>query len=491
MEVVLALDQGSSSSRALAFDRKGRLVASAQLPVKTFHPQAGWVEHDALDLARAQERALDLLLARLAKKTRVVAAGLACQRSTVVLWDRRTGHPVCRAPSWQDGRAAAVVAALVGRQAEAHDTTGLYLTPYYSAPKIRWLLDNVPAARALAEAGALCAAPVGSFLIWRLTKGEVYAVDPSLAQRMMLLNLRDLGWDAGMLGLFGLDRAILPCLQPSAAAWGVVERGGRRFPLLACLGDQQAAMLGLGGGATGASVANYGTGAFFLHNTGPAQHRIPGLLTSIGWQAPSGESCFLQEGTVHAAGTSFDWLRENLRLLPKGQDVEKACRNSKQRVFALPAIGGLGAPRWDYTTKTTFFGLNSQTAADDLVRGIAEGLAFLMADIVNAMRAGGLAPAMARVSGGLSRIDYLMQFQADITGLELQRSAQTEATALGVAALAVRQAGDAEWAETLAAGRTDKLFKPAMPGEERGRLLAAWARFVAAQAQLSREMSAA
>lgn len=491
MRVVLALDQGSSSSRALAFDEKGRLAASAQVPVKTFHPRAGWAEHDALDLARSQERALDRVLAKLPKKAEIAGAGLACQRSTIVLWDRRTGKPACRAPSWQDGRAAAVVAPLQGRQGEAHETTGLYLTPYYSAPKLRWLLDNAPAARALADAGALCAAPVGTYLVWRLTKGEVYAADPTTAQRMMLFNLRTLGWDAGMLGLFGLDRGLLPRLLPSAAPWGVVERGGRRFPLLACLGDQQAAMIGLGGGAPGASVANYGTGAFFLHNTGPVQHRIPGLLTSVGWQASSGEPCFLQEGTVHAAGTSFDWLRENLGLLGKGADAEKACRASKHRVFALPAIGGLGAPRWDYVTKTAFFGLNSQTRAEDLVRGVAEGLAFLIADIVNAMRAGGLAPERAKVSGGLSRIAYMMQFQADILGMQLERSAQTEATALGVAALAVRQAGDAEWAERLVQGRADKTFRPAMGPDERKRLLSSWARFVAAQAQLSREISAA
>ena len=485
-EVVIALDQGSSSSRALAIDSRGRVIARAQHKIKRYYPHAGWIEHDALDIAKTQEKALDAVLAKLPKATAIVGLGLASQRSTVVFWDRETGKPAARAPSWQDGRASDVVAPLQDRQEEAHELTGLYLTPYYSGPKIRWFLDNSPQVLKLLEADRLMIGPVSSYLIWRLTKGEVFAADPTLAQRMMLLNIRTLDWDDELLGMFGVPRSCLPKVVPSAGNWGTVKRGRWTFPISACLGDQQSAAIGLGGLEEGTTIANYGTGAFVLHNTGTKQHRIPGLLTSVGWKIGAEPPCFLQEGTVHAAGASFDWLRENLGLL-NGQDIDKVCRSSTHRVLALNAIGGLGAPRWDYTTKTAFFGMTSQTRPADMVRGVTEGIAFLMADIVDAMRAGGLKPRAVRASGGLSRIDHLMQFQADILGLDLQRCGEVEATALGVAWLAARQAG-AEWARNLRSAPVDKVFKPSMPAEQAAKLRAVWKRFVETQASLSREL---
>lgn len=486
VEVVIALDQGSSSSRALAIDEKGKVVARAQFPIKMFHPKAGWIEHDPLDIARTQEKALDLVLKKLPKSVKVLGLGLASQRSTVVFWDVKTGKPVGRAPSWQDGRASAVVAPMQGRQVEAHERTGLYLTPYYSAPKIKWFLDNEPEVRRLADEGRLMAAPVSTFLVWRLTRGEVFAADPSMAQRMMLFNLRALDWDPEMLSLFGIPRAILPNVFSSSGDWGVIRRDGRDLPILSCLGDQQAAAIGLGGLEPGSSVANYGTGAFFLHNTGETQLRVPGLLTSVGWKLQNKPAAFLQEGTVHAAGASFDWLRENLGLLGKSADIEKACRMSKQRVLALQAIGGLGAPRWDYVTKTVFFGMTSQTRSADLVRAVTEGIAFLITDIVLAMRAGGISPKRARASGGLSRSAYLMQFQADLLGFPVERCGEAEATALGAAALAALAAGR-DW-PALLKPKCDQVFEPKMPREQAAELLGAWAAFVAAQAKLSREI---
>ncbi|MDD5657256.1 MAG: FGGY family carbohydrate kinase [Elusimicrobia bacterium] len=487
-EVVVALDQGSSTSRALAIDSRGRVVARAQQPLRVFYPKAGWVEHDPLELARTQERALDAVLAKLPRATRVLGIGIASQRSTIVFWDRKTGQPAARAPSWQDGRASCVTAPLQGRQAEVFERTGLYLTPYYSAPKIRWFLDNEPSVRRLADEGRLLAAPVSTFLVWRLTKGEVLAADPSLAQRTLLLDLRTLDWDPEMLALFGVPRDVLPSVFSSVGDWGCVAREGRRMPILACLGDQQAAAVGLGAMAPGASVANYGTGAFFLHNTGPVRHRVPGLLSSVGWKLGDQPAVFLQEGTVHAAGASFDWLRRNLGLFKSNADIDRLCRRSRQRIMALPAIGGLGAPRWDYATKTAFFGLTSQTRGADLVRAVAEGVAFLVADIVGALRAAGLRPGAVRASGGLARVASLMQFQSDLLGCEISRCAEREATALGAASLAAQAAG-ADWAGRLRQGRCDRVFRPAMPAEESGALLAAWAAFVKSQAALSREIT--
>ncbi len=487
-QAVIALDQGSSSSRALAIDSSGKVLARAQFKIKTFYPQAGWVEHDALDIARTQEAALDAVLAKLPKSVEVVGVGLACQRSTVVFWDKETGKPAARAPSWQDGRASAVIAPWQHRQAEVHELTGLYLTPYYSGPKIRWFLDNDKQVLELLERDRLMIGPVSSFLIWRLTKGEVFAADPTLAQRMMLLNLHAMDWDESLLDMFGVPRSAVPKILPSAGDWGTAVRCGRKLPLRACLGDQQSAMIGLGGSELGSSIANYGTGAFFLHNTGAEQHRIPGLLTSVGWKIDGQAPCFLQEGTVHAAGASFDWLRENLGLLD-GRDLDKVCAASKQRLLALNAIGGLGAPRWDYTTKTAFFGIDSQTRPADFVRAVTEGIAHLIADIVDALRGGGLKPGLVRASGGLSRVNHLMQFQSDLLGVDIQRCAEAEATALGVAELAAQAAG-ADWARLLRSAPIDKIFKPAMPSAESAKLRRNWKLFVETQAKLSRELAA-
>jgi len=485
--VVIALDQGSSASRALAIDSRGKVLARAQFPVRTFYPKAGWAEHDPLEIARTQERALDAVLARLPRSAEVLGVGIASQRSTVVFWDRKTGKPAARAPSWQDGRASAVVAPLVARQADTHERTGLYLTPYYSAPKIRWFMDNEPEVRRLAEEDRLLAAPVSTFLVWRLTKGEVCAADPSLAQRMLLFNLRTMDWDPEMLALFGVPRSVLPSVFSTAGDWGYVCRGGRKMPLLACLGDQQAAAIGLGAMAAGSSVANYGTGAFFLHNTGAACRRVPGLLNSVGWKLRDQPAVFLQEGTVHAAGAFFDWLRQNLGLFKSNSEIDRLCRASRARVLALPAIGGLGAPRWDYLTRTVFFGLTSQTRAADLVRAAAEGIAFLVADIVCALRQAGLKPGAVKASGGLSRVGYLLQFQADLLGLEIERCGETEVTALGAASLAAEAAG-APWAGRLRQTKAGRVFKPALPPGEAGALLAAWDSFVKTQAALSREI---
>lgn len=474
--VVIALDQGSSSSRALAFDERGRVAAKAQKAIKTYFPHPGWSEHDALELARSIESCLDEVLKKVGE---VEAVGLACQRSTIVFWDAETGKPVCRAPSWQDGRAAALVAPLQLHQKRAHETTGLYLTPYYSAPKIRWVLDNVPAARKLADAGRLRIGPVSTWIYWRLTGGTVFAADPTTAQRMMLLDLRALDWDPFLLELFGIPREALPEIRPSAGDWGTAKRGGRVLPLRAVVGDQQAAAVGLGGGVPGAAIANYGTGAFFLFNTGETQHRIPGLLTSIGPTSEGRAPFYLQEGTVHAAGTSLDWVR---RIVGRNVDVDSVCKRSKERVLALNAIGGLGAPRWDYLTKTAFFGLSSRTQPEDLVRGVVEGVGLLIADIVRAMRAGGLSPLSARVSGGLSRSAFLMQFQSDVLGVPLSRCADAEATALGAAMLA---------GGLVPPVKIDKVYRPKMAAEDRERLLKRWSAFVEAQARLSRELTAA
>ena len=484
-DFIVALDQGSSSSRALAFDAAGDVVARVQAPVRTYSPRPGWVEHDAEELCESQERALDRLLARLPRRGKVQALAFACQRSTVVLWDARTGKAICRVPSWQDARAAESVAPMHARQAEIHAKTGLYLTPYYSAPKIRFLMQSEPRARVLLKEGRLRIGPVSSYLLWRWSGGRIFACDPSMAQRTLLFNLQSGGWDESLLDAFGIARRCLPEILPSAGNWGSLSRQGRELPVRACLGDQQAAAYGMGS-RPGVGVLNYGTGAFVLLNVGTNAARVPGLLTSVAWREPAAAvPQYLLEGTVHSAGSSLEWLRR-LGLLKDVRGADAACSQSKRRIWALAAIGGLGAPRWDYRTPSAYFGLDAQSEPADLVRATIESVAFLVSDIVSAMREAGHEMREARVSGGLSELRYLMRFQADLLGLPLRAVAEKEATALGAAALAGREIGW-NWK------RAERAFfrreyTPGISGDEAARLRSRWRCFVQALQNLSAQL---
>ncbi len=488
-DLLLALDQGSSSSRAVLFDLKGKIVALAQRPVRTKRPKAGWAEHDPLELAKTLEAALDAVLSKLGPRDRVLAAGLAVQRSTVVFCEKGTFKPAAPAPSWMDGRAPEFVAPLQERQSEIHGLSGLYATPYYSAPKIRWFLEREPKVRALADAGRLLVAPVSTFIAARLTKGAVVASDPTCAQRTLLMNLDRAAWDPALLALFGLSAEILPSIRPSAGDWGVIERKGRKIPLLATVGDQQSAAIGLGASNEGEAVANFGTGAFLLRHTGQTPERAPGLLASAA-ATMGGLRGYYLEGTVHAAGTSFEWLRDNLGLMKDARAVDEAFKKSKRRVLMLPAIGGLGAPRWDYKTKTAFFGLDSQTTAHDLVRATAEGLCMLLADAAAVMTAAGSPVTKARVAGGLSRADAMMAFQADALGAVLERRKEVEATALGAAILAAKAAGLPD-PERMADAKVEKTFSPKSDETARARRRGEWKAFVESTQRLSREIQLA
>ncbi|MDE2312999.1 MAG: glycerol kinase [Elusimicrobia bacterium] len=482
--VILALDQGSSSSRALAFDGAGRVAARAQFPLKTARPKPGWVEHDALELAETQERALDKVLSLLPPSREIAGLALACQRSTIVLWDSRTGKPAAPALSWQDGRAADDVSPLRKNAEFWRWKTGLYPTPYYSAPKLRWLLRRNSRVRALAKSGHLLAGPVGSFILWRLSGGAIFAADPTLAQRTLLMNISSLSWDADLLDAFEIPRKILPDILPSAGLWGLIHRRGREIPVLSCLGDQQAAVAGLGGGRPGAWIANYGTGAFLLRNSGNKPRLIPGLLASIGWTLAGRETFYFEEGTVNAAGAALDWL-SSFGLLRDRADIDRMCNGSKSDVLALPAMGGLGAPRWEPRARAAFVGLDAQTTPSDLVRACVEGIAFLISDIAEVMvKAGPKAPAI-RASGGVSRSNYLMQFQADILQTPVQRLSQPDATALGAASLALGR-HDERWSRRLQNAPVEKTFFPRWPASKARSVRARWQSFLSHQLALSR-----
>jgi glycerol kinase len=480
-ECVVALDQGSSSSRALMIDGKGKVLRRAQFPLRMLRPKPGWIEHDPRAIWATQRRALESLIE--AAKRPPSALAIACQRSTMIFWDAKTGQAVGPAMSWQDGRAASFAAALGDLAERTHAKTGLYLTPYYSAPKIAWAFANLPEVRRVLDAGRLRVGPVGTFLVWKLTGGEVFACDPTLAQRTLLFDIEKLDWDEELLRTFGVPREALPEIRPSRADWGEWRFKSLRVPIRAVVGDQQAAALGLGAGREGEAALNYGTGAFLILNTGKRRPKIPGILSSVTC-AEDGSLAYAAEGTVHAAATSFDWLRENLGLLKDTVEADKLWSRSAsngRRVWCLPAIGGLGAPYWDYKTRTAFFGLDSQTRREDLVRAVGEGLAFLVADIARSIRGAGFELRGASASGGLSRMKALVQFQADLLGVPIGLSREHEVTALGAARLA---------GLPLSAPKTAATLPPKLSALDSFKLQEQWKKLVGSLKTLSEDIPA-
>lgn len=476
MPGIVSLDQGSSSSRALWVDGKGRIRQRAQFPLGTRYPAAGFVEHEAEEIWNSQKRALEQVLS---KGRTPDSLAIATQRSTVLFWDARTGRPAAPAMSWQDGRAQEDIRPIQFQrdlQEWVHARTGLVLTPYYSAPKIAWALRHLKRVRQLADSGQLRIGPVGTYLVWKLTGGEVFAVDPTLAQRTLLFDIDRQTWDLDLVKRFGVPLKALPRILPSQADWGEARLNGQRIPIRAVMGDQQAAAFGLGVAREGEGAINYGTGAFLMLHTGARRARIPGILNSVALQDSEGRSTYLAEGTVHAVDTCFKWLKTNLGLLKDLREVDRLWKRSKRRVWCLPAIGGLGAPRWDYQTPTSFFGLDSQTRQEDLVRAVGEGIAFLLADIAHSVKEAGFVFKGIRASGGLSRLRQLVQFQADLLQIPIRLIHEKEATALGAASLAGLR---------FPSQKTGDLVRPRMKANDAKALHAAWQAFVHGTQQLA------
>lgn len=474
---IIVLDQGSSSSRALALDMDGNIRYKSQHRLETVYPAPGRAEHDAEKLYATQFDSLSEVLSRLPEGAETPALAIAAQRSTIVLWDKNTGAPLAPALSWQDGRALELLGKIQLSNTRIHELTGLYKTPYYSASKIAWALENFPAVKAAAAEKRLLAAPVASYIIWRLSGGKAFVIDPSQAQRTLLFNLKRLKWEPKLLAAFGISQAFLPEIRPSIGRMGVIELDGRRLPVTAMLGDQQAAMLGLGLEAPNAGALNYGTGAFLLVNTGTLPVKIRGLLNSFGWQAgPSKKDvCYFTESTVNSAGTALDWLKVKFGLFNDISEVDSMCRKSKNRLYCLPAIGGIGAPYWDFSTFTTFTGFSPHSDKYDVVRGVTEGIAYMVGDAFDLVKKKGFKIEELKVSGGLSKIDWLLQFQADITGARISALEETEATAIGAGLAAARGLGlSPSWKPVV----SSRVFEPSIGEEERQNLIRGWRSFM-------------
>ncbi|MEJ5367131.1 MAG: glycerol kinase GlpK [Bryobacteraceae bacterium] len=487
MAYLLALDQGTTSSRAIVFAEDGAILASAQKEFRQIYPQAGWVEHDPLEIWATQRGVAAEALERARIPAREVAAiGITNQRETVVLWDRRTGEPVAPAIVWQDRRTAGFCDELKasGAEEEIRRRTGLLADPYFSGTKLRWLLDHVDGARARAGRGELAFGTVDTWLVWNLTGGRVHATDPSNASRTLLYNIHAQEWDEELLRLLGVPREVLPEVRPSCGILGEtsVELFGAPVKIGGVAGDQQAALFGQACFEAGLAKNTYGTGCFLLMQTGEAavesRHR---LLTTVAWQA-DGRTEYALEGSVFIGGAVVQWLRDGLGLIRSSEEVEPlaASVEDSHGVYLVPAFTGLGAPHWDAWARGAILGLTRGVTAAHVARAALESIAFQVADVVAAMEAdSGLKLNELRADGGAARNDLLLQFQADLLGVPVVRAAVTETTALGAAYLAGLAAGLYRGrAELAARWKAERRFEPRMGRDEAMERRARWARAV-------------
>ena len=485
---ILALDQGTTSSRAIVFDRRGRAVSTAQQEFTQHFPHPGWVEHNPRDLWESTRRtALGAVAEANLTGKNIAAIGLTNQRETTLLWDRRTGRPLHRAIVWQDRRTADLCAKLKrdGLEPLFRRKTGLVLDPYFSGTKLRWLLDNIPGARRRAEKGELAFGTVDTWLLWQLTGGRVHATDVSNASRTLLLALRTGKWDDELLKILRIPREVLPEVRTSSEVYGEVSAlpALRGVPIAGIAGDQQAALFGQACWSPGMAKNTYGTGCFLLMHTGikPVVSKNK-LLTTIAWKI-DGRLEYALEGSVFIGGAVVQWLRDGLGLIAKSADVEKLAARTKDNggVFLVPAFAGLGAPHWDAGARGLICGLTRGSTASHLARAALESIAYQSADLLAAMHAdAGLKLRELRIDGGATVNNALMQFQADLLRVPVIRPRTTETTVLGAAYLAGLAVGF--WknrGEIARLWQADRIFRTKAPAATSRRLLADWHRAVA------------
>lgn len=488
MTQILAIDQGTTSTRSILFSKDLRPITSAQEEFPQHFPSSGWVEHDPADLWRTTLATARAVLAQ-TDSAAVAAIGITNQRETTILWDRETGSPIANAIVWQDRRTADICAALKDANHEPmiRERTGLLCDPYFSGTKIKWLLDHIPGARAKAEAGKLAFGTVDSFLIWKLTGGRVHATDATNAARTLIYNIKTGAWDAEICGLLGIPLSLLPEVRDSAADYGTTDPAlfGRAIPIRGVAGDQQAATVGQACFQPGMMKSTYGTGCFALLNTGAdmvlSKNR---LLTTIAYQL-NGTPTYALEGAIFVAGAVVQWLRDGLHLIATAAETQRLADQADpgQDVILVPAFTGFGAPYWRPDSRGAIFGLTRGTGAPELARAALESVSYQTRDLLEAMRAdwGNAADGVLRVDGGMVSNDWAMQFLADFLGAPVDRPVVTETTALGAAYLAGLHSGicpePAVFAETWV---LERRFVPSMPDDVRAAKYARWGRAVAA-----------
>jgi len=484
---VMALDQGTTSSRAILFDESGKAAAVDQYEFKQYFPKPGWVEHDPIEIWDSQLRAARGVLEKAhASAEDVAAIGITNQRETTVVWERATGRPIHPAIVWQSRQTAAICSDLRerGLEEEVAARTGLLIDAYFSATKIRFILDAVSGAQARAEAGELCFGTIDSWLLFKLTKGAVHATEYSNASRTLLYNIHELAWDDRLLSELNVPRAMLPEVMDSSGVFGETDPEwlGGAVPVSGIAGDQQAALFGQGCTEPGLAKNTYGTGCFALMNTGAEAPRSQnGLVTTIAWGI-GGKVEYALEGSIFVAGAAVQWLRDGISIVETAADSEAAANSVPDSggVYLVPAFVGLGAPYWDDRARGMIIGITRGTERAHLIRATLESIAYQTRDVMDCMaRDSGISFGNLRVDGGASQNDFLMQFQADILGVPVQRPEVLEVTALGAAALAGLAVGFwRDRAELDAATGSWTTFEPQMESDRRDSLYAGWQKAV-------------
>ncbi|QIT56782.1 glycerol kinase GlpK [Aquisalimonas sp. 2447] len=484
---ILAFDQGTTSCRAILFDRDANIVGIAQKEFNQYYPEPGWVEHDAMEIWGAQMGvAREVLETNGIKPSQVAGIGITNQRETTVVWDRETGKPVHNAIVWQDRRTAPLCDELKARDLEEtiRSTTGLVVDAYFSGTKIRWIMDNVPGVRERAERGELLFGTMDTWLVWNLTRGERHVTDYSNASRTLLYNIHTLEWDERMLQELDIPRSMLPEVRPSSEVYGTTGKemfGGAQVPIAGIAGDQQSALFGQTCFEKGMVKNTYGTGCFLLMNTGetpvPSQS---GLLTTIAWGL-DGKVEYALEGAIFIAGAAVQWLRDELKLIDSAEDSEYYAGKVPDSggVYVVPAFAGLGAPYWDMYARGAIFGLTRGTRKEHITRATLDSLAYQTKDVIDAMQAdSGITLKALRVDGGAVANNVMMQFQADMLGVSVERPRVTESTALGAAYLAGIAVGMWTKDEVVNKGALDRTFTPDMDPAVREQRYRGWKKAV-------------
>lgn len=479
---VLALDQGTTSSRAILFDNEQNIIAVRQREFEQLYPQQGWVEHDPMEIWSSQYGVMNEVVAQSGVDAHDIAAiGITNQRETTILWEKATGRPIYNAIVWQCRRTAPLVDELLSQPGMAEyikENTGLVPDAYFSATKIKWILDHVPGARERAQAGEILFGTVDSWLVWKLTGGKVHITDATNAARTMIFDIHRLDWDDTLLEALDIPRAMLPRVCSSSEVYGSVSLPGGDIPIAGIAGDQQAALFGQTCFAAGDAKNTYGTGCFLLMNTGTtACESQNGLLTTIGIQI-SGETQYALEGSVFVGGAVIQWLRDEMRFFSESRDAEYYASKVKDTggVYLVPAFTGLGAPHWDMYARGCLIGLTRGTTREHIIRAAQESIAYQVNDLLTAMkRDTGTALSSLSVDGGASRDSFLMQFQSDISDCTIRRPVIRETTALGACYLAGLATGVWHSREELKQlWRCDTLYAPSMDENKRRKLLSGW-----------------
>lgn len=481
---IIALDQGTTSSRAVLFDENGSIVGMTQQEFTQIFPQSGWVEHNADEIWNTQQTVLYKLIVDNSVDAKSIAAiGITNQRETTVIWDRKTGEPVYNAIVWQDKRTASICEELKskGLTDYVRENTGLVIDSYFSGTKIKWILDNVDGARLKADRGELAFGTIDTWLIWKLTNGNSHVTDYSNASRTMVYNIRALKWDEKLLQELTIPKSLLPEVEPSAAAFGTWNLNGIEIPIAGVAGDQQAALFGQACFEPGMAKNTYGTGCFMLMNTGSKiQLSKNGLITTIAWGL-DGKVEYALEGSVFIAGAAVQWLRDSLHLIDQSKDSEYFAMKAlgSNEVYVVPAFAGLGAPYWDMYARGAIFGLTRDSGKDHIIKATLESMAYQTKDILNAMQEdAGLKLASLKVDGGACANNILMQFQSDILGVAVERPEVIESTAQGAAYLAGIQIGLWKKEDIVRNRKIQKRFMPQMEEITRIQLYKGWQKAV-------------